>query len=130
MDKNDREEYVAAIDYLKARTRELEVELARYQKALDGLTIAGGGSEMHGAPEKQAGWIREQMNVHGARLKEVVIQRKDAEAREKELREALGAADNKILNFLATLSFVEPSNKVFTDDLTEARALIEAAKGV
>ena len=97
----------------------LEAELARYQKALDSLTIAGGGSNMHGDPEYQAEWVKDRHTRYGELVKKKVLRAKELEAENAALREALGAAYDLLEG---------PSPKAGCSELCEkARALIDAA---
>jgi hypothetical protein len=103
--------YQAQDDALKARIRELEAENARLKFGKGEDVIAG---------------------YEGKLLK--------AEAANAKLREALGAADNKIIgarNYLTASANVRPkekrakAEKELGEELDETRALIEAAlKGV
>ena len=82
----------------KAEREKAASELHRYQKALDGLTIAGGGSNMHGDPEYQAKWVQERVNRHMDTAKRFAIERNNARARV----EVLEAAARRFLLWAAT----------------------------
>jgi len=83
-----------------ARIAELEAEVARYQKALDGLTIAGGGSNMHGDPEYQAQWVQDRHTAAGKLIKKKVY-------RIRELEAALADKDAEITELEAELAETE-----------------------
>jgi len=112
---NLRDKIAAALTTARKAEREKAAsELHRYQKALDGLTIAGGGSNMHGDPEYQAKWVQERVNRHMDTAKRFAIERNNARARVEVLEAAAGDGIAIIRTLAAILTHLGYNREALT----------------